>query len=590
MINWAKFSNPYSSESAHLSDRIYPLSHDIVRNCVDSIDHTQCLMQSDMLHNAEDRRFALAQSSPSRKAYNFRTNKVEQIAGAIDTLSNYLNNHRSTNRDSPPSGLMDIKSLTNDLAGTGTVTTDLDTDLASECHLSPLPTVQQPGHSNRTLSRPVSPRQSAHRRTLPSATRRPSVEALAATAPTTTTRLSIADLIHPPDCSGSPFRPRRTFSPLLTPDPTALDSIEAFHLPDSDYLRQTLDSIRSTRHIYSHQLSSPRRSPQTISGGHSQNVARSLRLCRMRRSSKPRDHKSKRSSMADPTSLRVHQNDVGPMMADTLAPEGTHEASQPPARSFHLTSANLDQWWAAETTRHARYHSESPELNTPRLHTCPRTIIDPIIEVDPTVDAGHSAVDERDESTIYAYTRPQEENTVDTTYRYGYIAGDVPRGERSRARIRGRTRGRRSRVGVKTHLEMEAKRHLDLDVDETGRKIHDHDEEGTSVRLNGKRKRECTNALDSTGRSGFEASRDDKLTAPAPYSEPALARTYNGPRRLHLGAGLSLDALKGESRTEDLEDEPGLDEEELAQLREARARAKKWWNEPLWPSTCLQEG
>jgi hypothetical protein len=586
MINWAKFSNPYSSESAHLSDRIYPLSHNIVSKCVDSIDHTQCLMQSDMLQNAEDRRFALAQSSPSRRAYNFRTNKVEQIAGAIDTLSNYLN-HRTTNRNSPLQGPMDIQSLTHDLAGTGTATTDLDTDVASECHLSPSPTAQQPKYLNRPYLRPVSHQHPPPSHTHSSITRVASTENTGSTAPTNVNRLSIADLIHPTSCPKSPFKPRRTFSPLLTPDPTVHDSVEVFHSPDPQYLRQTLDSIRNVRRIYPHHLDSPGRSPQSPSSPQSQSVARSLRLCRMRRSSKTRDHKSKQSSMAIPRSTPAHQNDFEALPDSLTAPDGKNEGTLPPEKKFQLTSASLDRWWAAETNRHERCHTESPEMNRVRLSTGPRTIVDPIIEVDPAVDAGPlvPAVEERDESTTYAYTRPQDENTVETTYRYGYIAGDVPQGERSRARIRGRTRGRRSRIGMKSHLETEAEGISD--AEETDRKIFDDHEQGSDTRGIGKRKRESKIAQDSPTKAEIKASEDGGPAASASYTKLASARTYNDPQKLTTGSGLG--SPKRESWAEAFEDEPGLDEEELAELREARARAKKWWNEPLWPSTCPQE-
>lgn len=490
MINWAKFEDPSAVESAFFSDMVYPLNYTVV-NQIDSVDHTAALLSSDMLQNAADRRFALAQSSPSRHAYDFHHNKLRQMERAVDTLSTYIHHHRVCQAGRFVA-VDERDELRHDLAGMPASV--IHEDQMSECHLSPSPqpsktTLPSIPPSNVPISPPLAPHWASTTAQSTSAGHLDSAHSESrpvSTAPTIFSHgLSIADLIHPPLALPSPSR---EFSPPLTPDSDLEPDGPNLHAPDLDLLQTTLRSIRADRDIYRSTRVAPLSYYRAACSAAAPTCGRSLRFPRMRRSSRSRRHiedmaKKPRATSATPAAppketdaptqasqaLPVSQR-TEPTGNETAVPPIHAKAPSPPPPSLAqhpvepdpFANRDLDEWWDGQRQIHncdeyddvpptplegspalpSRRPSAAPGLDfaqAPQSRSMsqplrPGCTIDPMIEVDETYSTG-----------LYAYTRETDAAQSahpDAARRYGYIAGDVPGVRDVKVRVRGRTRER----------------------------------------------------------------------------------------------------------------------------------------------------
>ncbi|ETN38371.1 uncharacterized protein HMPREF1541_06406 [Cyphellophora europaea CBS 101466] len=596
MINWNKFKDPHSAESACLSDTVYPLSQSIVAK-VEPVDHTGILMSSDMLLNADDRRFALAQSSPSRRVYDFRTNKVNAIDGAIVCLSNYIDRREASyNLPAPP--LRYPESIRQDLAGMPAL--PLDQDQISECCLSPSPPpVQLINHgyiqrsSDQSTAHPTSITSVASSKASSTNFSFASTSYKASTAPTNISHgLSIADLIHPPLVIPPPST--RLSSPM-TPDPEVDYDTHNHHLPNQAFLQATLASIRSSRGISESRYSLNTRRPRISSPPLGCARGRSLKMVRMRRSSRTRRSKQAAahclgdSTTASSTLEGQSFNSSQPRIQDheTLPPSVEPDASVShpahhqgaastlpspleaqvvPSKPMHATPTSLDRWWHAERLRHScdeyadqGISSSPPEVLPATLSGLQRSVVPGLdFSREGTYDNGHHPLAEPEgaieadddvasqgystgpEHGLYAYTRdwPNLRFTSPRAKSYGYIAGDVPGAReskiRTRGRVRERTRGR----------SKEAK--------------GGQEEDRPRVVSGVKRQRD-----DSSG--GREA---EGCASKAKHRARERQETVQGRRdstqRLQLPAGI---------------DDEALNEDDLRDIREAQMLAERWWKD-----------
>lgn len=578
MINWAKFQAPFSAESAALSDYVYPLNQSIVTK-IEAIDHTGALMSSDMLHNADDRRFALSQSSPSRRAYDFKSNKLGQMETAVDTLTTYIQ-RREAYYNSPVTQPISTYELQQDL--TGMPSDPVPEDQISECCLSPSP---QPTQSlppvTTSSSRPESARRMAGTPSTATASTAPTTHASelsyqpTSTAPTNVSLgLSIADLIHPPLTLPSP--PPR-FSLPMTPDLEMDSDSHTYHFPDPAFLQATLASIRSSRGISEPRYGSSTRNSNGPPPAVEMRRGRSLKIPRMRRSSQSRKAAgdgpaSSGQVRATPSSTAEHTGKSRLLQpasrpsrsADYEGPPPFIEPETPPQPSTgkapHIArcaTTTLDEWWNAQRQRHTC--EDCAELDSP-TSTNRSPLLSPWRTAAPGLDPGHTQwsthvsqpqldaalpltvevdknyeVPRPSDDRLYAY--PRGRNPVRPSppraakYSYGYIAGDVPGAREGKVRVRSTPKGR--------------------------------------VR----------------GRSG-----DDKTDA-----RPSADRVVSGVKRrrdgiLSEGPGSGSNKQRAVDPPVKLEQpDSDFDEEDLELLREARRRAERWWKEPLVSVSSVQE-
>jgi hypothetical protein len=584
MINWAKFGDPFAIESAGFSDMVYPLTHAIV-NQVEAVNHAAALLSSDMLHNAHDRRFAIAQSSPVRRGYDFRSNKVRQMECAVDTLSSYIRHREalyydqlSTDEEGEDDDKPPGRSHTNfqqDISGM--TLASIPQDQLSECQLSPSPPTRTPLPSPSSMQ-PARPSPQPARNVVSRAGSllqahaviNPAITAPVSTAPTTFSHgLSIADLIHP--SPPIPAAPKST-SPPLTPDPDLDQENQALHSPNQDFLQATLASIRAHREIGQ---GYPVPAPTYYRASSSPRVAgrgRNLKFPRMRRSSKSRKcddqrdlttsiqiNDSKPESVAHASeiaSARSHRERVG---ATTSSLTHSQSMSQPerPERTA------LDAWW--DTQRQLHHCEQDDEEDTlpglapkPLLYSQLKTVsgsrLQSVMNTNTTAfqPRGPSAVlanetievDDVENMNLYAYTRPNtlgRSSTPQTaTYKYGYIAGDVPGARDGKLRVRSQTRERTRG----SHGKLEGKQRAVSGIKRArgaspGSEHQDQD--------------------DSKRQKGAELCGDTSK----------------------LPTGVTLAEVGETSRSKQVDD----DEVDQDLIREAQRLAERWWKEPLVPST-----
>ncbi|KPI45811.1 uncharacterized protein AB675_419 [Cyphellophora attinorum] len=418
MINWSKFADPHNNESAHFSDLIYPPDQTNVR-AVGTFDHVGRLLNSDLLGNAGDRRFAISQDSAIRHSYDFYTSKLDQIQGAIDTLDRYIEAHGPVGCDAtmsaPPTDY-----IRRDVVGMGPVPAVLDR--LPDFRISPAPILRPAAMQSPAYTSLASPSTAS---TVGS--QRSSHISRASTSLTSisSTRVSIADLLNAPPEAKTPAED------VLSPDLS--HSSMTSHRPSQALVDSTLDNIRSARGIirpHSGESREKRLSSLPVVSHHDADRSpvlkgRSFRAARMRRYSKTRERKE---AMSDPLPVAV---------LDRVPKPSTLIHTQVDGRS----NTDLGQWYDGMPRRRSPSHdANAPSRSQQALLMAGQ--ISGADDRDTQSDAGpvrgrrHSPMSSRGltidvdlssdpSADAYAYNLEKGDVNPSRHTAYGYIAGDA---------------------------------------------------------------------------------------------------------------------------------------------------------------------